>query len=58
MTFRELAAGQSFDFIDDSRVGFNSFFRRCVKTGFRQYKDDAGNVYTVGSILAPVFHIA
>jgi len=65
--FRDLAVGQHFDFVDDSR-SFNSFFGRCHKLSARTYGwyvtdwEKAGNplkVITsrVGSINVQVFHV-
>lgn len=66
--FRELAIGQTFDFVDDSRPGDNSFFHRCHKLSARTYGwhvtdwETPGNplkVITsrVGTINVRVFHV-
>jgi hypothetical protein len=57
--FRDLAVGQTFDFIDDSRPGFSSFFSRCMKTSSRMYatQDHPTLRYQVGSINVQVFHV-
>lgn len=57
MKFKELKQGQEFDWIDDDNIGYNSFFKRCIKTAQRTYKDTDGNRYSVGSINAVVFHV-
>jgi hypothetical protein len=56
--FRELDIGDTFDFVDDSNAGYNSFFKRCTKTGDRTYQaiGDTG-VYKVGKITCKVFHV-
>lgn len=60
--FRDLAIGQTFDFIDDDNRMLNSFFARCTKIGPRTYTWHA-NIgrrvmrTQVGSIYAQVFHI-
>lgn len=64
--FRDLPIGASFDFVDDSRPGYNSFFNRVVKITSRRYVDAAKysprgtawrDMYVVGSINARVFHV-
>ena len=56
--FAELGIGDSFDWINPNlRPGLNSFFERCRKISPRRYQSDSGQVYKVGSIKAPVFHI-
>lgn len=55
--FRDLANGQTFDFIDDSRPGYNSFFDAVQKLSARTYMGTNGAVYHVGSINAQVFHV-
>lgn len=57
--FRDLAIGQTFDFVDDSRPGFNSFYSRCMKTSTRMYatQDHPTLRYRVGTINVPVFHV-
>lgn len=54
--FRFLRIGQSFDWIDDSRHSFNSFFLRCTKVSQRCYVDSTGQRHQVGSLNATVFH--
>ena len=58
MTFRNLAVGQTFDWIDDKAIGSNSFFLRCTKTGPRTYRDSQGFDHRVGTINAKVFHVS
>ena len=55
--FRDLRIGDSFDFIDYSRVGYNSFFLTCTKTTARTYTDETGVKHRIGSINAMVFHV-
>jgi hypothetical protein len=57
MKFRELPPLATFDFINPSTPGSNSFFRRCHKTGPRTYHDDLGTKHKVGSINAKVFNV-
>ena len=57
MKFFELKINQTFDWIDDSKPGYNSFFRPCKKISPRKYIDSDGNIHKVGSINAKVFHI-
>lgn len=63
--FRDLAIGQTFDFIDDSRPHLNSFFERCTKISARSYtwqgwdwENGGKRDYStrVGTINAGVFH--
>ena len=57
MKFRDLAIGQSFDFINDSNRMLNSFFERCIKTSVRQYQSlSTGIVYSIGSVNAEIHH--
>lgn len=58
-TFRTLAIGDTFDFIDESKPEYNSFYRRCVKVSPRKYQaiDEPKTVYTVGSVSARVYHV-
>ena len=54
--FRDLAIGDTFDFVDDARI--NSFYERCKKTGPRTYQAIVSESnYRVGSINANVFHV-
>jgi hypothetical protein len=55
--FRDLSVGQSFDWIDDCRIGSNSFYLRCSKRSTRTYTDSTGMVHRVGSINANVYHV-
>lgn len=57
--FRDLAVGQTFDFIDPQHPDWNSFFRRCIKTGPRRYSttDEPKMDMRVGSINVQVFHV-
>ena len=58
-TFKELAIGQTFDWIDDANPSRNSFFARCIKVSVRKYVAiDTGKEYAVGSINAVVYHVA
>lgn len=67
MRFRDLANGQEFDFIDDSRPGYNSFITRVKKVGRFHYAPvgtdlatgqySMHDIYRVGSINARVFHV-
>lgn len=58
MQFCELALGQEFDWVDDSKPGMNSFFDPCVKTSERRYRSTLTNCsYTVGTVKAKVFHV-
>jgi len=59
MQFRDLAVGDTFDFIDPSRPGFNSFYSRCMKTSSRMYAtaDHPTYRYRVGTINVEVFHV-
>ena len=54
--FKDLSAGQTFDFVGDRR--FNSFFDPCRKLSTRKYVSLAtGREYQVGSVRAEVFHV-
>ena len=55
--FRDLSIGDRFDWISDSNIGGNSFFRSCQKVSSRCYQDDAGYKYEVGSINAIIGHV-
>lgn len=70
LRFRDLAIGQTFDFVDDSRPGYNSFFGRVRKITSRSYvlasfdttayspnRYRSSDVMRVGSINARVFHV-
>jgi hypothetical protein len=54
MTFKELAIGQTFDWISGN---MDSFFNRCTKVSARKYTDGI-HVYRVGTIHAEVYHVA
>lgn len=43
MKFKDLKIGDTFDFINDSKVGYNSFFMRCTNQ--------------IGSINCEVYHV-
>jgi hypothetical protein len=55
--FKDIPVGSSFDFINDEKPMFTSFYLRCVKTGTRKYIDEGGTGHTVGSVNAEVFHV-
>jgi len=55
--FKQLAIGQSFDFIGPNRM-MNSFYLRCTKISARKYQDEKGNVHCVGSIRCKVHNVA
>lgn len=66
MRFRDLAIGDTFDWINDARPSWTSFHHRCVKVSARRYRavhDMNGDLaadapsMTVGTINASVFHI-
>lgn len=57
MEFRDLKIGQSFDFLNDAMPRYNSFFKRCTKTGFSTYEDEDGDRHRVGTIKANVYHV-
>ncbi len=64
--FRELAVGDTFDFVGPDRM-YNSFFNRCTKTSTRKYQwenpvqcSQSPSKYLetrVGSINVDVFHV-
>lgn len=59
--FRDLAIGQTFDFINDNNRMWNSFYRRCIKTSTRKYQTIDGEPVMqlrVGSVNAKVYHVA
>ena len=56
MKFRDLAIGDTFDFIGPDRM-FNSFYARCCKVSSRGYRDDKLNRYQVGTVDCEVFHV-
>ena len=58
--FKDLSLGDTFDFIGEGR--FNSYFKRCKKTGKRMYRsiepeDAQAAVLHIGSGNAKVFHV-
>jgi hypothetical protein len=54
--FRDVPVGATFDWINEERPSYNSFYDRCTKTGPRTYS--AGPIkYQVGSINTRVFHV-
>lgn len=55
--FCDLAIGQAFDWIDDSRPGSNSFFKRCVRVSARCYQDEDQHIHRVGSVKVKVHHV-
>ena len=55
--FRDLAVGDSFDFVNDKEPTFTSYFATCTKTGTRTYVSDDGHKHRVGSINARVYHV-
>jgi hypothetical protein len=58
MQFRDLAIGDTFDFIDEQNPTHNSFFDTCVKTTARGYKSlSTDKQYVIGRISAKVFHV-
>ena len=56
MKFRDLKIGETFDWIKPNSI-YNSFYKRCVKTGTRTYTDSDGQKHRVGSINANVCHV-
>ena len=57
MKFKDLKLNQTFDWINDSKQGFNSFFKTCKKISSRKYIDSDNVEHRVGSINAKVFHV-
>ena len=60
MKFRDLAVGQTFDFISPAANAQNSFFRPCMKISKRKYRTIGGGTiqtYQVGTIDCEVFHV-
>ena len=57
MKFRDLHIGDSFDFVNDDKPTWNSFFKRCWKNASRRYVDSDGIQHRVGSINADVYHV-
>jgi hypothetical protein len=56
-TFKSLKIGQTFDWINPDAIGYNTFFKRCMKTSSRGYTDADNIQYKVGSINAKVYHV-
>lgn len=55
MTFKELAIGQTFDFIPERR--YNSFFDRCERISARKYRSlETGYEYEVWGMTVRVFN--
>lgn len=58
MFFKDLPVGATFDFVDDSKPGYNSFFDRCKKVSARKYVSErTGTSFLVQTIRAKVFHV-
>jgi hypothetical protein len=58
MKFRDLLIGDTFDFLNDEKPMFNSFYERCEKISARKYKGLDNRIeYRVGSINASVHHV-
>jgi len=60
MRFRDLAIGQTFDFIDPQAGTKNSFFHRCRKISNRSYRtaEDAGApIMRIGTVACRVFNV-
>lgn len=56
-TFRDLAIGDTFDFIGPDPM-LNSFYERCRKIGARTYETVPDHMQCrVGSVAATVYHI-
>jgi len=55
--FKDLKIGDTFDFVDDKAIGYNSFFERCTKITARKYKSETDVIYRVGKITCEVFHV-
>jgi hypothetical protein len=54
--FKDLMIGEEFDWINDRRQGYNSFFKRCWRNSYTGYIDEDGYQHTVGAMTAQVFH--
>lgn len=54
--FRNLAIGDSFDFVSPDRT-LNSFFLRCVKIGKRAYQDEKHTTHIVGTVACRVYNV-
>lgn len=48
--FRDLAVGDTFDWVNPAAPAQNSFYDYCLKTGARTYENETGRKFTVGSI--------
>jgi hypothetical protein len=56
--FKDLAVGDTFDFIDDNNRMHTSFYKRCVKVSDNKYRSLADvATYRVGTIKCNVFHV-
>ena len=56
--FKNLSIGDTFDFVDPTMIGYNSFFDRCVKVSARKYQSvDTKLVYQVGTVHVQVFNV-
>lgn len=57
-TFRNLAIGDTFDFLDPVNQRLNSYFYRCVKTGNRTYRAiEPQTDHRIGTINCKVYHV-
>jgi len=57
MKFRDLFIGQEFDFVS-GHIGYDSFYKRCVRISERKYKDEDGLIHRVGSINCYVYNLS
>jgi len=57
MKFRDLKVGDTFDWLNDAKPMYNSFYLRCTKMSARGYEDERGTQHKVGSVNAEVFHV-
>jgi hypothetical protein len=56
--FRDLAVGDTFDFVDESNARLNSYFYRCVKTGTRTYRAiEPQTDHKIGTVACKVYHV-
>ena len=60
MMFKDLAVGQTFDFVNDEQPMMNSFYYRCIKTSARKYQTITEPILKcrVGSTSAHVYHVS
>lgn len=60
LRFCDIMVGETFDFINDNKVGYNSFFYRCTKISTRCYTYQH-NEHTikcqVGSVRVNIHHV-